>query len=309
MVCGFLGTLILLERAIAIRKMWVYLGVVSCGLGGILVALGAPAPWGPLLMALGSVGLVLIFFFILRQHLALYTAVMAAGAACWLLGNLLWLFGSPLYQVVLWWAAFLVLTVAGERLELSRVVRLPPVAFRLFLLAVLIQVGGLVFMLVLPDPGWRLFGLGLLSLSAWLFRFDVARKTIQAKALPHYIAWCLLAGYAWLGAAGLAGMIYGPQYAGLYYDLTLHAIFVGFVISMVFGHAPIILPAVLGINLAYTPLFYLPLALLHSSLLLRVAGDMFGAPALRLWGGLAGAIAILLFLGLAVGAGLTKNQR
>ena len=309
MVSGFLGTLILLERAVAIQKAWAYLGVALNGLGGVFVALGAPGPWGAGLMALGSVVLVLIFLFILRQHLVLHTTVMASGAACWLVGNAMRLFGAPVYQVVLWWAAFLVLTVAGERLELSRGTRLAASASRLFLLVCSILIGGLVFMQIIPDLGWRFFGLGLLALSAWLFRFDVAGKTMRTTGLPRFIAWCLLAGYAWLGAAGLAGTIYGPRFAGPYYDLFLHAIFLGFVTSMVFGHAPIILPAILGYNLAYTPIFYLPLALLHSSLLLRVIGDLVGVHSFRLWGGLAGASAILLFLGLAVGAGITAGRR
>src|SRR3990172_7883074 len=309
MVSGFLGTLILLERAVAIRKVWAYFGVALSGLGGIGLALGGPDLWGPILMVLGSAGLVLIFLFILRQHLALYTIVMASGAACWLVGNAMWLFGAPVYQVVLWWAAFLVLTIAGERLELSRVPRLTANAYRLFLLACSILIGGLVFMQFMPDPGWRLFGLGLLALAAWLFRFDVAGKTICSTGLPRYIAWCLRAGYALLGAAGLSGPVLLLPYIGFYYDLFLHAIFVGFVISMVFGHAAIILPAVLGINLAYTPIFYLPLALLHSSLLLRSIGNLAGVHAFRLWGVLAGALAILLFFGLALGAGTAAKRR
>jgi len=40
---------------------------------------------------------------------------------------------------------------------------------------------------------------------------------------------------------------------------VLHSIFVGFTISMIFGHAPIILPAVLNRMLPYHPSFYLSL--------------------------------------------------
>ena len=39
------------------------------------------------------------------------------------MGNGLWLAGRPIYAVVPWWVGFLVLTIAGERLELSRVLR------------------------------------------------------------------------------------------------------------------------------------------------------------------------------------------
>ena len=57
----------------------------------------------------------------------------------------------------------------------------------------------------------------------------------------------------------------------------MHALALGFVFSMVFGHAPIIVPAVLRVAVPYSPAFYAPLALLHLSLLVRIAGDATGA--------------------------------
>jgi hypothetical protein len=296
MVSGFLGTLILLERAVALGRVWPYLGVALNGLGGLLLLLGVPGWPGPLLLTLGSLWMVFVFGTILRQHRALYTATMAGGAICWLVGNAIWLSGAPVYQVVLWWAAFLVLTIAGERLELSRVTRLSATAHRLFLLACLVLVCGLVVLLFSPGIGWRLFGFGLAALAAWLFTYDISRWTVRQSGLPRYIAWCLLTGYTWLAVSGVAALVAGQQLAGLTYDFILHGIFVGFVISMVFGHAPIIFPAILEINLAYASVFYLPLFLLHGSLLLRLGGDLAGVHELRLWGGLFNALAILLFL-------------
>ena len=52
-----------------------------------------------------------------------------------------------------------------------------------------------------------------------------------------------------------------------------------FVFAMVFGHAPIIFPAVLRVTVPYHPVFYAPLVLLQASLALRVAGDAAGAGA------------------------------
>jgi hypothetical protein len=45
------------------------------------------------------------------------------------------------------------------------------------------------------------------------------------------------------------------------------------VFAMVFGHAPIIFPAVLRVAVPYHASFYLPLVLLHLSLLVRLAGN------------------------------------
>ena len=75
----------------------------------------------------------------------------------------------------------------------------------------------------------------------------------------------------------------------------LHAVFLGFVFSMIFAHSLIIFPAVLGRPLRYRPFFYAPLVLLNLSVFMRVAGDLASAFVLRRWGGLLSALAILLF--------------
>ena len=66
---------------------------------------------------------------------------------------------------------------------------------------------------------------------------------------------------------------------------------------MIFAHAPIILPAILGRTTSpYQPALYVLLLLLHASLLLRVIGDLVGWWTGRQWGGLLNALAVLLFL-------------
>jgi len=76
-------------------------------------------------------------------------------------------------------------------------------------------------------------------------------------------------------------------------------VFVGFVLSMVFAHAPIILPAVARVEVPFHPALYAPLALLHVGLLVRLAGDASGVFALRRAGGLMNALS-LAALALAV---------
>jgi hypothetical protein len=65
---------------------------------------------------------------------------------------------------------------------------------------------------------------------------------------------------------------------------------------MIFGHAPIIFPAVLGKPISFRITFYGHLALLHLSLSLRVIGDLAPWSQGRLWGGLLNAAVLLLFL-------------
>jgi hypothetical protein len=69
---------------------------------------------------------------------------------------------------------------------------------------------------------------------------------------------------------------------------------------MIFGHAPIIFPAILGIPINFQPAFYAQLILLHVSLALRIFADYTNLYPLRMWGGLLNEMAILLFMGMTI---------
>ena len=69
-----------------------------------------------------------------------------------------------------------------------------------------------------------------------------------------------------------------------------------FVMAMVFGHAPIIFPAVLRVAVPYHPAFYLPLLLLHAGLVLRLGGDALGDFTIVRAGGMLGAVALAAFI-------------
>ena len=79
-------------------------------------------------------------------------------------------------------------------------------------------------------------------------------------------------------------------------DAALHAIGLGFVFSMVFGHAPIIFPAVTRIKIPYHPALYLPLALLHLTLALRVFGCLSAQFALRQQAALLNGLVLVVFI-------------
>jgi hypothetical protein len=272
------------------------------------VALAAAVPGGAWLMTLGSAVMVLVFVEILRKQTALFTAVMALGACSWLAGQILWAAGWPIHRVVYWWIGFLVLTIAGERLELTRLLALGVKSRAAFLGAIIVLLFGIALTPLAPDAGVRLAGAAMAGLAIWLGVFDVARRTVRTSGLTRFIAVALLSGYVWLGVAGFLALRFGGVAAGPAYDAILHALFVGFVFSMIFGHAPIIFPAVLGLRVAYRPAFYLPLGLLHASLVVRVIGDC--APWLpgRRWGGLGNAVAIVLFF-MNVASGLLASRR
>ena len=297
MISGFLGTLIGLERAVALRQWWTYVAPLLTSLGAVALIVGVPGGVGPLLMALGSLGLVVIFAEIIRRQSGLSEVTMGLGALIWLGGNGLWLAGWPIFSVVPWWAGFLVLTIAGERLELSRFVPVSRANRMAFVSAVGLFLAGLLLAGVAFDNGERLSGLGMLALSIWLLRYDIARRAVQKPGLTRFVAISLLSGYCWLAVAGLLWLRLGGVVAGPYYDAVVHAIFLGFVFSMIVGHAPIIFPAVLGMPVPFRSAFYSHLALLHLSLALRVVGDLAVWWQGRMWGGLLNVVAVLLFLG------------
>jgi len=108
---------------------------------------------------------------------------------------------------------------------------------------------------------------------------------------------CLLSGYVWLGVAGAIALATGASTPGPVYDALLHAVFLGFVVAMIFGHAPIVFPAILGKPLPFRSTFYVHLAILHVSVALRLIGDLVESLArARAWGGLLNAVALLIFV-------------
>lgn len=319
MVGGFLGTLISLERAVAVRRWWAYGAPLASAFGAISLLAGLEARWGECLLLFASAILVVVFARIVRQQRAAFTLVMGLGAVAWLAGNVVWIVQRVIPPAVPWWMAFLVLTIVGERLELSRF--LPRTRRRqpTFLAATGIYLAGPLINLWLPGLGTAVAGLGMLALACWLAVFDLARRTIRQRGLTRFAAACLLSGYFWLAAGGVLSVFYAavlPAFhgsawlsvapgAGLAYDAILHAVFLGFVFAMIFGHAPIIFPAVLAIRMEYQPRFYAHLVLLQLSVLLRIICDLGDSWTGRQWAGLLNAIAIVLFLGNTLGAVMT----
>ncbi|MHC1763224.1 MAG: hypothetical protein AB9869_02805 [Verrucomicrobiia bacterium] len=238
MVSGFLGTLISLERAVGLRSLWSYLVPLLTGVGAVAVAAGVLETWPRWMLTAGSALFVVVSMRILSIQVALSNVVMGLGAVAWLGGNLLWTTGHEIPQVVLWWLTFLLLTILGERIELTRFQKPSPWA-RPWLLAMLAILGaGLAAGWTAPRPAGVLTGVALFGLAAWLSRFDLAWRTVRHPGLPRFMAVCLLSGYVWLLVTAVLVGVNWPQSSGRIYDAALHAFFVGFVFSMIFGPYP-----------------------------------------------------------------------
>jgi hypothetical protein len=297
MISAFLGTLISLERAVAIGR-WAYAAPSVSAAAAVALLAGMPWLAAPLFL-LASLALLAVALFVAIRQPALFTAVPVVATACWGAGTLAWIAGLDMREVTMWWLAFLVLTIAAERLELSRLLAPPPASRILFVIAVVLILAGAARGELATGPA--LFcGIGLPGMAAWLVRYDVALRTIRQPGQPRFSAICMICGYAWLTVAGVLLLVSPPDSAAFSYDAAVHAVALGFVLSMLLGHAPIILPAVTGVRVQINAAAYLPLALLHLSLMLRIAGDLEESTVLRAASGPLTVLALAGYAGLLI---------
>ena len=306
MIYGFFGTVIGLERAIASRRLWSFFAPVVCGISSLIILTGGQVLYASIGFTLAGICFATTTFLIFIQQPAAYTFTLLAGAALGPIGFLVMAATQNQGAIIVCGITFLVLTIAGERLELTRF--LPPSKYGKYSFLALCLSIIMTTLLTSFDP-YRYepyLGLSYCGLAVWMFVFDIARKTIKKEGITRFVAVCLLCGYAWLlvGGALWAFPLSDSPYQR---DAAIHAITLGFIFSMVIGHAPIIFPAVIRVNIPYSSLFYLPLTILILGLLTRVIGDVNNQLSLLTIGALTNSIAIAIFLIVLVTQVLRNN--
>ncbi|MCA9616055.1 MAG: hypothetical protein KC586_25040, partial [Myxococcales bacterium] len=307
-VLGVFVTVIALERAVALGKALAYVAPILAAAGALGTLAGTPhAAYASLLASVALVGTNVA---IVRRQSVSFTWLMLLGSLVLALGNAAWLAGRPIFEIVPTWMGFFVTTIVAERIELSRLAPTPRWASRLVVvLGALFALSTFGWLVPFPENA-RLLGASLGALGLWQLRFDLARRTLRRPGLPRFAALGVLLGAGWLIVAAailLEGGTLPP--AGLRYDAILHAVFVGYVLSMVFAHAPIILPAVARIAIPFHPVLFVPLAVLHLSLAARVVGDLALLPAARSHGSLGNALALALYAASLLAARRSQRTR
>ena len=273
MMQGVFGTLVPLERAVALRtSTWFAAPILSILATAALLA-GLPALGALIAYAIAAAIFCCMSAHVVRLQPAPFTVALLLGAVCLLIAAIQTVLanGAIAFSIP-WCLAYLVLTVAGERLELSRLMGHGPATVAAFFGAASVLLVGCVIGL---DSAWgaRCVGLGLLLLSIWLWRYDIALRTVRTRGQARFMAAAILCGHAWLGVAGLLALGMPDNVASP--DALIHAITIGFTLSMVMGHALVILPAVAGVRIGYSPRLFAPLAILQAGVSYRVLADAF----------------------------------
>ncbi|TAK32975.1 MAG: hypothetical protein EPO40_01210 [Myxococcaceae bacterium] len=300
LVLGTFGTVIALERAVALARPWGFLAPLLGAVGAVATLAGTS--WSPWAATASALALVALNAAIVRRQAVAFTWLMLLGSAVLALGDAGWALGWPVSRAAPTWIGFFVLTIVAERLELSRLAPTPRWAtLALVVLASLLALFSFAGALGV-EPSMRALGLTMALTAAWQLRYDLARRTLRRPGLPRFAATGVLLGAGWLLLTGALLAWRGWVPAGPLYDAALHGVFVGYVLSMVFAHAPIIFPAVARVSVPFSPLYYLPLSVLHLGLAARMAGDLSGSASLRQSGGVANAVALGLFVLSLVGA-------
>jgi|GEM_PF-192474 len=308
MVYGFLATAIALERAIGMQAgnapaRWAYLSPVAGGLGTVLMitqaAGGLPASRAMpgFAWALSMLVFCVIYVAAWRRQPSRTILVQLLAAVAGLGGIVLWVAGFEVATIVPWWATLLVLTIIGERMELARVAFAARRTETRILAEAVAMFALLPVATAWPVVGYPLLGLALGTLMVDTLVHDVARRLVRSpNRLTRFMAASMLAGYGWALVAALVWVAAGPVFSGYWYDIVIHALTIGYALSMVVAHAPVIVPAIVKRQVPYHPVMWVVAGLLQAGLLVRVlAGVRSGARAWQ-FGGALSVVALLAFL-------------
>lgn len=304
MVNSFLASLIFLERAVTFKSKWILLipAINGCSLFAFLF--DQPVVVHFLFIA-GSAGFVTMCLYFIYRFREAHFIVFLAGAVCLLVGNVLMYRDRSYPAAVTWWIGFLLFTIVAERLELSRFLGLTTLKRNLLWICVAVILGGLCW--PYHSGGNVLLACSLVATSLWLLKFDMARLAIKASGQHRYSGILLIAGYSWLMITAFFLVTQNRYPFG--YDALLHSFFIGFIFSMIFSHAVIILPAILKLPVKpYRPVLYVWFLVLQMSLLVRIGADMLGHVGVRKIAGLINGISILFFF-ISIGLIILSERR
>ncbi len=254
MVGGFFGTLITAERIVSLRNEKLNFLVIVNALGVPFLILNPKIS----LIFFHAGGLILfgVYLYFLfrfkREEFLIF----------WL-SAIFYILGFELYEknrllAIDFWSLFFIFTILGERYELIKNFKKISKISKY-----------LIFVIILFLPFLLKFhtlkGIALAGLSVVFITTDIVLINLRKSDPFRFTAYCILSGYIWL-------IIYGLSFTipNINYDLRIHSLLLGFVFSMVFAHARMILPSILKKTAKFfkTP-NYIAFILFEASLIAR----------------------------------------
>ncbi len=289
MVSGLFATLISFERTLILKQRW-WLIIPLLSTASVVLVLTGMGAIGFGCQFLGAALLTLLYIRQWLQYREVFLLVLALSGLAWAASALVLLLGNTFPAATTWYILFLLYTIAAERLELSKFIATPPWAKPLLLVLFV-----LLFVTQAVPFHWgsnHITGLLLAGVGYWLLQFDIVKVNLKKDGFFYYTGSTLFVGYIWLMICGVLMAL--PLRTFYHYDAVLHSFFIGFTFSMLYAHAPIIFPALIGISKRpFHKLLYVPVWLTHALLLLRLYADYSSDWNLRKWIGLVQVFVIL----------------
>jgi hypothetical protein len=199
--------------------------------------------------------------------------------------------------------AFPIAVIAVERLELSMQFKKKGAKIVLFGLIAWCMLW--IFSTWRGIPNLTVMGIITLILVSFLTFYDASLRTRtnqSAHNLHGFLKLALVIAYLWLFAGGIVMSFWSAVSAAIVKDLLFHLFGLGFIFTMILGHAPLILPAALGkFPPGKAPL--IPFFVFQTATLIRIVGDFALMQSVLVWQwtgwitGVANALAFFMYLG------------
>ncbi|KAB3521074.1 hypothetical protein GC425_06320 [Corynebacterium sp. zg254] len=315
MVFGFIGGAIGLERAVSVvnssptHTLWPWAGPGFHALG-VITLIGAasqptfappfitehPQAIAGIMFTLSQGVLGALYYSIYRRQPSLAVLIQACGVIGGASATALFASGAAFADILPLTAVFVVATIIGERCELARVsIAGANAETHLTALICAVTAASIIY-IAAPQLGYPLIGALLIVTAVATARVDIARHMLKSTGLPRFSAVAMMLAYAWLSITGLVWLAFGQSSAGFAYDAAVHTLFIGFTMSMILAHAPIILTGVIRRPLPYHPVMYVALVLLHTGLAARVISAARQATGPWQVAGVVTVLAVVVFL-------------
>ncbi|MCI1901416.1 MAG: hypothetical protein LKI93_01610 [Bifidobacteriaceae bacterium] len=309
MVFGFLGGAIGLERAVAFqagspaKPKWGFLAPGFAGVGSLLMVFEAlpfvsretaiaplafmatnPQALPGIAWTLSMAALTGIYLGVWRRQQSVAVLIQLLGAFLGVCGIALWARGIDAQILAPWWMGYLVLTIVGERIELARVAFIAHnIEWYIFFASVAFAVS-LGLCLLNPTVGYPAMGITLGIMLLLAITHDTARKTYKLKGVTGFMGTCMLVGYAWALLAAAVWIFSPTGFSGYWRDMAIHALAIGFTMSMVAAHASMIIPSITRRPMTYKPVLWVGWLVMQVGLAVRLLGTTRGSTVLWQWG-------------------------